>query len=130
MSESLYFPLIDNGMKLVRASYSACMFGLGVSCALAGRRIVFEPFSHPDPCATMNLATHAFLQSGCDRMVIIDGDHIFQPSDVARLVSHDLPLVSGLYPKKTIEPEWTIMPMNGESPEVLFAEGSQSLIEV
>lgn len=128
--ESIFWPLIDNGMKLVRSCYSKSMFQLGISGVLNGSRIVFESFSHPDPCATMNLAAESFLDSGCDRMVVIDSDHDFQPADIARLLSHDLPLVSGLYSKKTVDLEWPVMPIGDESPEVLFADDAPSPVEV
>ncbi len=130
MPDSLFIPIIDNGMRLSRTTWAASMFGLGISGALGNRRVAFDHFSHPDPCATMNTCTHMFMQSGCDRMLVIDTDHIFRPEDVARLLSHDLELVSGLYPKKTKEPEWPIYPLNDAKPSEMFADGAPALIEV
>ena len=76
--ESVFLPLIHNGGGIVRASWAASMFGLGVSGALAGRRIAFDLFGHSTPCEAMNHATRRFMESGCDRMLIIDADHIFR----------------------------------------------------
>ncbi len=112
--DSLYFCICDNGMRLVRATYAASMFHLGLSGALSGRRIDYETFSHPDPSACMNLATASFLRGGCDRMIVIDGDHEFQPIHIAKLISHDVPLVSGLYVKKVARVEFPVIPLDAE----------------
>ncbi len=131
MPESLYIPIINNGMGFVRASWAASMFGLGVSGVLAGRRIVFDSFAHPDPSAAMNHATRRFMQTGCDRMLIIDADHIFRPQDVALLLSNDLDFVSGLYPKKCIVTEWPVQPLDdSQTPKVLFDKTASSPVEV
>lgn len=128
---SLYIPLCNNGIGLVRASWAASMFGLGVSGVLSKYRVVFDSFAHPDPSASMNHATHRFMETGCDRMLIIDADHIFRPQDVAVLLSNDLDFVSGLYPKKCIITEWPVQPLNDEqTPEVLFDKTADSPVEV
>lgn len=129
--ESIYIPIVHNGMGLARVSWAASMFGLGVSGALGGRRVAFDMFGHPDPSASMNHATRRFLESGCDRMLIIDADHIFRPQDVALLLSNDLDFVSGLYSKKCIVTEWPVQPLHDDqTPEVLFDKVADSPVEV
>lgn len=56
-----------------------------------------------------NQLTAAFLKSDCTHLMWIDCDIIFTPEHIARLVSHDVPIVGGLYPKKQEGPvEWVI----------------------
>lgn len=102
MSASLYIPVIDNGMGLSRTQWAMCMFTLGLSGFMRNRQIVTEPISYPYPDGAMNIATMEFLDSGCDEMLIIDTDIVFRPMDVERLLSHDVPVVAGLYPKKRL----------------------------
>lgn len=45
------------------------------------------------------MATQA-LQDGFDELLWIDSDIVFEPDDVARLRSHDRPIVAGVYAKK------------------------------
>ncbi len=118
-------------MRLVRMTWAASMFNLGMSGVLGGRRVLYETFSHPDPSACMNLATASFLASGADRMVVIDGDHIFTPQDVGMLLSHDKPLVSGVYVKKVPGMEYPILPLDLEtSPKTLFDKTAECPVEV
>lgn len=131
MPESIYIPFVDNGMGLVRTTYASSMFGLAISGALGGRRVKFDTMGHSNPSATMNHATRRFMESGCDRMLIIDGDHIFRPEDVALLLSNDVDFVSGLYPKKCLHTEWPVQPLDeAQTPEVLFDKTAQSPVEV
>lgn len=44
--------------------------------------------------------TQAFLSSGADKMVFIDTDMIFTIDNFYKLISHNLPIVSGLYIKR------------------------------
>ncbi len=128
--DALFFPVVDNGMGLSRTRWAVSMFCLALSRALAGRRIVVQSIGMPDPAGAMNLATQEFMESGCDRMLVIDTDETFQPSDVEMLLSHDLDFVSGLYPKKTIDLEWPVLPLNDETPQTLFANDAPSPVEV
>jgi hypothetical protein len=47
------------------------------------------------------MASEALAQ-GFDELFWIDSDMVFQPEDVERLRAHRLPLVCGLYPKKSL----------------------------
>ncbi len=47
-----------------------------------------------------NQLTADFLESDCTHMLMIDCDLIFNHEQVARMLSHDEPVVGGLYPKK------------------------------
>lgn len=128
--DSLYFPIIDNGMNLSRTRWAASMFCAGVSGVLNGRRVIVQTISHPDPSAAMNMATADFEESGADRMIVIDTDEIFVASDLAILISHHLSFVSGLYPKKTARLEFPIIPLNGESCAQLLDKSAESPVEV
>lgn len=47
-----------------------------------------------------------FMASQCTHLLFLDTDLIFSPEHVARLISHGLPFVIGLYPKKQPELSW------------------------
>lgn len=47
-----------------------------------------------------------FLQSECTHLLFLDTDLIFSPEHIAKLISHDLPFVCGLYPKKQDKLAW------------------------
>lgn len=47
-----------------------------------------------------------FLRSDATHLLFLDTDLIFSPEQIGRLVSHDLPLVCGLYPKKQAQLAW------------------------
>jgi hypothetical protein len=53
-----------------------------------------------------NMLVDRFLQTDCTHLLFLDTDLIFSPEHIARLVSHDLPVVAGLYPKKQDELSW------------------------
>lgn len=61
-----------------------------------------------------------FLASGCTHLLFIDCDLIFSAEHVARIVSHDVPLVGGLYPKKQDVPglpEWVLNSLPNTAPD-------------
>jgi len=51
-----------------------------------------------------NELTMDFLASDCDKMLQIDNDILFSKADVARITSHDVPIVGGVYYKKEANP--------------------------
>jgi hypothetical protein len=53
-----------------------------------------------------NALVDQFLETDATHLLFIDTDLIFSPDHVARLISHDLPVVAGLYPKKQDELAW------------------------
>lgn len=53
-----------------------------------------------------NRAAAKFLQTDCTHLLFLDTDLIFSSDHIARLISHDEPVVAGLYPKKQIELGW------------------------
>ena len=128
MPESVYFPIIDNGMGLSRTGWGMSMFELGISGVLAGRQVFFEQISYPYPDGAMQLATATFRERGLDRMVVIDTDETFRPDDVRILLSHDLQFVSGLYPKKRLGLEFPVVPLDGDDNP--FIEDENPLREV
>jgi len=99
MKEKLFIPFMDNGSKSVTAHNHFSMVFAALT-ALKGRDVALASFSHPCPAATGNYATHHFLESNCDRMVIVDLDIQFTPKQLEMLLSHEVPIVAGVYPKK------------------------------
>jgi len=53
-----------------------------------------------------NRIAATFLRSSCTHLLFLDTDLIFSPEHVARLISHDIPFVIGLYPKKQAKLAW------------------------
>lgn len=49
-----------------------------------------------------------FLKSDCTEMLFVDTDLIFSPEHVARIVTHDVDIVGGCYPKKQMELGWVL----------------------
>lgn len=65
-----------------------------------------------------NQLTADFLASDCTHLLFIDCDLIFSAEQVARIVSHDVPLVGGLYPKKQEGPvEWVLNSFPATEPD-------------
>lgn len=52
-----------------------------------------------------NVLTANFLASDCTHILFIDADIGFTPADVKRITSHSEPVVGGIYPLKTMDPE-------------------------
>lgn len=105
------------------------MFMLGHSDVMAGRKVVVEGISYPYPDGAQNIASASFMESGCERMVVIDTDEVFTPNDVAMLLSHDVPLVSGIYPLKRPGLEFPIVPLESD-PNPFAEDGRVDLREV
>ena len=101
MREKLFIPFMDNGGKSATARHHFDMM-LAALTTLKDRDIALGSYSHPCPAATGNYATHDFLESNCDRMVIVDLDISFTPRQLDLLLSHDVPVVAGVYPKKQL----------------------------
>tara|TARA_R110000868_G_scaffold6369_8_gene36287 strand:+ start:192 stop:830 length:639 start_codon:yes stop_codon:yes gene_type:complete len=128
MKEKIFIPIADNGMGLSRTSWAISMFALGLSKVLDKYEVIAQGISYPYPDGVMNISTADFLESGAERMLVIDTDEIFNPSHVEILMSHDLPFVSGIYPKKKVGLEFPIMPL--ESNLTPFADGQPVPVEV
>lgn len=47
-----------------------------------------------------------FLKTDCTHLLFLDTDLIFSPEHVARLISHKIPFVCGMYPKKQEKLAW------------------------
>jgi hypothetical protein len=108
------------------------MFRLGLSGVLDGHEVHTPEISFSSPDGAMNIATDDFMQSDCERMVIIDTDIIFSPADVAMLLSHNEDFVSGLYPQKRPGLYWPVE-LLGEQEAFAknpFAEGVNPLVKV
>jgi len=117
----LFFPIIDNGMGLSQTAWAMSMIA-----ALSGRAFSVQAISYPYPDGAMNVATADFLDGPFDEMVVIDTDVIFTREHLDMLLSHDVPLVFGLYPKKKPGLEWPVCSLDGENP---FG-GAEPLVEV
>lgn len=64
-----------------------------------------------------NTLSAAFLKSDATHLLFIDSDMTFFPQDVARLLSHDVDIVGGFYPKKQPELAWVCNVASGELPD-------------
>lgn len=92
----IFVPLLDNGNNQVMAD-----FMLDHGAAFAGKEIFMIRASDSHADRGMNKIANAFLHSPCDIWINIDADIRFTKQNIDRLITHDLPLVYGLYPKKS-----------------------------
>ena len=97
-NKPLFFPIIDNGMGLSVTAWATSMFS-----AISGRAAIFCHISTPYCGYAMDLATHHFLNSKCDEMILIDTDLVFTRGHFECLMEHDEPLVFGAYPKRKVD---------------------------
>jgi hypothetical protein len=105
----LFIPVIDNGMGLSRTSWAFSMLA-----ALNRRSFTLQSISYPYPDGAMNIATADFLESDCDEMIVIDTDVVFTRQQLDWMLSHDEPLVFGIYPKKQPGLVFPCIGLNGE----------------
>lgn len=75
------------------------------------------------PCIGDSLVARArnklaadFLETDATHLLFLDTDLIFSPEQIARLLSHDVPIVAGLYPKKQPQLAWVLNILPGEEP--------------
>lgn len=120
MSAKLMLGVIDNGMGLSRTAWAVSMFG--ALAVLQDRKIVIQGLSFPYPDGAMNIMSERFMASDCDELCIIDTDLEFQPEHLAMLLSHDEPLVFGLYPLKEPGLKWPAIFLES-NPDPFSAEG-------
>ena len=125
---SLFIPIMDNGMKLVRKEYLISVIQMLVAGVLKGRRFIFPDLSFPYPDTACNIATYWFLKSDYDEMLILDTDLKYEPSHISMLLSHDVPLITGIHPKKCLGLVFPIVPLQ-TNPDP-FAKGSPDVVEV
>jgi hypothetical protein len=52
-----------------------------------------------------NVLTRDFLDSGCDKLLFLDSDLLFEPEHIARIASHDRDIVGGMYAIKKDGPD-------------------------
>jgi hypothetical protein len=91
----IYLPLLDNGNGDVKANFLLCR-----EAAFKGYEVVSERASDSHADRGMNKIANAFLKSDCDVWINLDADIHFTRADVENLLSHEVPLVYGVYPKK------------------------------
>lgn len=91
----IFVPLLHNGNGDVKANFMYCH-----GEAFMGRRVCMSVAGDSHANRGMNKIACAFLKSGCDVWINIDADITFTRRDIDHLLSHDVPLVYGIYPKK------------------------------
>jgi hypothetical protein len=66
------------------------------------RSIETTVYQYIDPYIVLarNTAVADFLQTDCTHLLFIDADIVFRKEQILRLLSHDVDIVGGLYPKK------------------------------
>lgn len=128
MKNSIYFPILDNGMGLCRAKTAGAMFNAALCGVFAGRKITWVNISSPYPGAIMNIAANQFLASGCDEMICHDLDIVYTAQQMAWLLDHDVEFVGGIVPKRVLGLELAIYPYEplAENP---FADGVKPLVD-
>lgn len=90
-------------------------------------KVDVQRISYPYPDGAWNIAAQYFLESGADEIIKIDTDIKFEPEHLRMLLSHDEPMVFGLYPKKAIGLEFPVESLDGEYP---FSDDGPDLREV
>ena len=65
---------------------------------------IAQPCTDPSVERARNILTANFLASDCTHILFVDADIGFTPADVARIASHNEPIVGGMYPLKTPSP--------------------------
>lgn len=125
----LFIPIIDNGGQKSYTAWGMSMFMLGLSNVLRGHDVVAQAISYPYPAGAMNIASNDFLETDCQKMLIIDTDESFDPRHVGHLLEHEVGIVAGLYPKKRPGLEWVCEPID-QNVNPLENTGDSSLIEV
>lgn len=91
----LYIPLIGNGGGEGKMTWTASMIA-----GLNGCNVHLDLINDSHPNRAMNRAAASFLATDCDEWINIDADIEFTPEHLQRLLSHDVDLVYGIYPKK------------------------------
>lgn len=121
-------PLVDNGMGLCRTRWAASFFGAAISGCFRGREVTWQYFSYPYPNGACNALSAAFLATNCDEIFLHDLDIVYTPEDLTMLLSHDVPFVGGIVPKRMLGLE--IAAFNYEPfAENAFAEGVEPLVD-
>ena len=125
-TDSLFFPIIDNGGRISFTDWGYSLFHSALAGCFTGRQTHLGRISYAYPSGAMNHATELFLASGADRMIVVDTDQSFTPQDMRLLLSHDLPLVAGMYCKKKPGMEFTLSSLDNENP---FTDDPQRILD-
>lgn len=115
-------------MKLVRKEYLMSVIGMLVAGVLKDRRFIFPDLSFPYPDTACNITTYWFLKSAMDEMLVLDTDLKYTHQHISMLLSHDVPLVTGVHPKKCLGLVFPIVPL--ETNPDPFQDGGPDLVEV
>lgn len=88
-------PLSHNGSGMGPMEFIPCFLS-----AFAGLDIDVRVCGDSLATRACNRMAADFMYSDCDEMLIIDIDIVFTSKQIRQLLSHDVPLVYGIYPKK------------------------------
>jgi hypothetical protein len=126
----LFFPILDNGGGTARIGWAVSMIAAAAS-VLRKYDLLIESMAFPYPDGNANIATQYFMESDCDELIFIDIDVVFKPEHLAMLLSHDVPFVAGIYPKKKLGLEFPVVLLDETDPREAFRlNGSNPLVEV
>jgi hypothetical protein len=126
----LYFPVLDNGSGTGRIGWAVSMMA-AMHSVLRDYEIVIDPMSFPYPDGNANIATQNFMETDCDEILWFDLDVVPTTRQIAWLLSHDVPFVTGIYPKKKPGLEFPVILLDGTDPRKVFKlNGSDPLVEV
>jgi hypothetical protein len=83
--------------------FAHCLFSLQLPCEhMELHMIAGNPFLS----LARAILAERFLRTDCSHLLFIDSDIIFDSEQLARITSHDLDIVGGIYAKKQREVEW------------------------
>lgn len=128
MAKTIFIAYLDNGMGLARLRWARSLVGAVLDGALNGWQVTDNHFSSPYPSAGANIAAHYFLKSGCEWLWLQDVDIVYTPQHLRWLLSHNVPWVGGIVPKRVLGLELAIFPYEplAEDPH---AEGINPLVD-
>lgn len=109
-------------MGLSRTSWAMSMLVASMS-VLRKYKVDLQSVSFPYPDGAMNIATSEFLESDAQEMIVIDTDIKFEPLHLEMLLSHDLPLVFGLYPLKKPGLEFPVVALDSNDKTPFAGDG-------
>lgn len=127
---SFYIPVIDNGGGISVTDWGYSLARSCISDVFNNCQVQWGRLTYPYPAGALLIATAQFLAGPCERILIIDTDQSWEPYHLRMLLSHDVPLVAGLYCKKRPELQWIVSTMETEFVADPFAPGVEPLVEV
>jgi hypothetical protein len=94
-SKKIFLPLCHNGSCDIKATFASCLIP-----GFSAHNIQLDICGDSHAGRQCQKMANNFLATDATHLLIIDCDIVFSPVHIKRILSHDLPIVAGLYPKK------------------------------